>query len=113
MVATEALGRRIREARRGAGLSQSDLEALCGIPKARLSRYENGHVDPSLRTLECLARSLNVSEATLLGDGIDVVQEFYLRLQARGVSISSKDEARVLADHLADSLGAPGGAIGS
>ena len=45
-------GRRLRETRIKAGLSQSDLEVISGIPKARLSRYENGHVAPSIQTLE-------------------------------------------------------------
>src|SRR5439155_24159847 len=58
-------GRRLREARREAGLSQSELELRSGIPKARLSRYENGHVLPSIGTLGKLARALVVSEAAL------------------------------------------------
>ena len=99
------LGRRLREARYAAGLSQLELEEVSGVPKARVSRYENGHVEPSLRTLRRLTRALNVSVGTLLGDGhVDDVQEFSLRLQARGVSITSKDEARALADRLADAL---------
>ncbi|MGH2578968.1 MAG: helix-turn-helix domain-containing protein, partial [Actinomycetota bacterium] len=61
-------GQRLRETRMGAGYSQSDLEEISGIPKARLSRYENGHVAPSIQTLERLARALRVSEAALLGD---------------------------------------------
>src|SRR6476659_571726 len=51
-------GNRLREARLSAGLSQSELEELSGIPKARLSRYENGHVEPSIQTLNRLARAL-------------------------------------------------------
>src|SRR5687768_18430343 len=61
-------GQRLREARVAAGLSQSELEDISGIPKARLSRYENGHVEPSIQTLARLSRALNVSEASLLGD---------------------------------------------
>ena len=61
-------GQRLRATRVKAGYSQSDLEEISGIPKARLSRYENGHVAPSIQTLERLARALNVSEASLLGD---------------------------------------------
>ena len=49
-------GTRLREARLGAGFSQSELEELSGIPKARLSRYENGHVEPSIQTLARLSR---------------------------------------------------------
>ena len=61
-------GQRLRATRVKAGYSQSDLEEISGIPKARLSRYENGHVAPSIQTLERLARALGVSEASLLGD---------------------------------------------
>jgi selenocysteine lyase/cysteine desulfurase len=61
-------GQRLRETRINAGLSQSELEDISGIPKARLSRYENGHVAPSIQTLARLAQALDVSEASLLGD---------------------------------------------
>ena len=51
-------GQRLRATRIKAGYSQSELEEISGIPKARLSRYENGHVAPSIQTLERLARAL-------------------------------------------------------
>ena len=70
-------GNRLREARLGSGLSQSELEELSGIPKARLSRYENGHVEPSIQTLARLARALNVSEASLLGDQRAILEDFF------------------------------------
>ena len=89
-------GTRLREARLSAGLSQSELEELSGIPKARLSRYENGHVEPSIQTLNRLARALNVSEASLLGDERAAMEEFFNVLGERGVTIASKDEARKL-----------------
>ena len=56
----------LRAARRGAGLSQGDLELLTGIPKARLSRYENNHVVPSLETFVRLCRALGVPPGELL-----------------------------------------------
>ena len=102
-------GHRLREARLAAGLSQSELEELSGIPKARLSRYENGHVEPSIQTLNRLARALNVSEASLLGDERAAMEEFFLVLAERGVHVSTKEEARALAATFADSLGASGG----
>ena len=89
-------GNRLREARLSAGLSQSELEELSGIPKARLSRYENGHVEPSIQTLNRLARALNVSEASLLGDERAAMEEFFNVLGERGVAIGSKDQARKL-----------------
>ena len=56
-----SFGQRLRQVRLHAGLSQSGLEERSGIPKARLSRYENGHVLPSIETLGRLASALEVS----------------------------------------------------
>ncbi len=107
MRAQDGFARRLRESRHAAGFSQLELADASGISKSRISRYENGHVKPSLQMLHRLARALNISEATLFGDGRDVVQACFLRLQARGVAITSRAEARELADRLADELGAP------
>ena len=97
-------GQRLREARVKAGLSQSELEEISGIPKARLSRYENGHVAPSIQTLERLSSALAVSEASLLGDERAVLEAFFDRLQARGIEIDSPEHGVRLADALADML---------
>jgi transcriptional regulator with XRE-family HTH domain len=97
-------GTRLREARLSAGLSQSDLEDISGIPKARLSRYENGHVEPSIQTLNRLARALNVSEASLLGDERAALEEFETVLRERGITLRSKDQARELAESFASSI---------
>ena len=95
-------GQRLREARVNAGLSQSELEELSGIPKARLSRYENGHVAPSIQTLERLSRALNVSEASLLGDQRAVLEEFFSVLEQRGVRVNSAEQGARLANAVAD-----------
>jgi transcriptional regulator with XRE-family HTH domain len=95
-------GQRLRATRVNAGYSQSDLEEISGIPKARLSRYENGHVAPSIQTLERLARALNVSEASLLGDDRALMEEFFKVLTARGVRIGSSDQAVALGSAVAD-----------
>src|SRR5437764_9006725 len=101
-------GQRLRQARREADLSQSKLEMLSGIPKARLSRYENGHVLPSIGTLGRLAKALGVSEAALLGDQRVIVEQLFEALLARGVVLHSGDQARVLANAVADISGAIG-----
>jgi transcriptional regulator with XRE-family HTH domain len=85
-----------------AGYSQSDLEEVSGIPKARISRYENGHVAPSIHTLERLARALGVSEASLLGDDRALMEEFFNVLTARGVRIRSSEQAVALGSAVAD-----------
>jgi transcriptional regulator with XRE-family HTH domain len=102
-------GNRLREARLAAGLSQSELEELSGIPKARLSRYENGHVEPSIQTLARLARALNVSEASLLGDQRAVLEDFFAVLAERGVQIQTKEQGKRLAAAVADMVQALGG----
>ena len=102
-------GNRLREARVRAGFSQSELEELSGIPKARLSRYENGHVEPSIQTLARLARALNVSEASLLGDQRAILEGFFKVLSSRGVHITSVDQGARLANAVADMVRALGG----
>lgn len=97
-----SFGRRLRQTRIRAGMSQSDLEEASGIPKARLSRYENGHVAPSIHTLERLARALDVSEAALLGDERAILEDFWNVLSGRGVRIESTEQARTLANAVAD-----------
>jgi transcriptional regulator with XRE-family HTH domain len=102
-------GQRLRASRLHAGMSQSALETKSGIPKARLSRYENGHVLPSIETLGRLATALGVSEATLLGDQRAILEEFFNVLFQRGVRIYSSDQAAKLANAVADIMEATSG----
>jgi transcriptional regulator with XRE-family HTH domain len=95
-------GQRLRESRVAAGLSQSELEDISGIPKARLSRYENGHVEPSIQTLARLSRALNVSEASLLGDQRAILEDFFNVLYDRGVRITSSEQGARIAHAVAD-----------
>jgi transcriptional regulator with XRE-family HTH domain len=97
-------GQRLRESRVAAGLSQSELEDISGIPKARLSRYENGHVEPSIQTLARLSRALNVSEASLLGDQRAILEDFFNVLYDRGVRITSSEQGARIAHAIADLL---------
>ncbi|MFL5799748.1 MAG: helix-turn-helix domain-containing protein [Actinomycetota bacterium] len=99
---SRAFGQRLRDVRLHAGLSQSGLEVRSGIPKARLSRYENGHVLPSIETLRRLAAALDVSEASLLGDQRSIIEEFFSVLFRRGVRILSAEQAAKLANAVAD-----------
>jgi transcriptional regulator with XRE-family HTH domain len=95
-------GQRLRAVRLHAGLSQSGLETRSGIPKARLSRYENGHVLPSIETLGRLASALGVSEASLLGDQRAIVEEFFNVLFQRGIRVYSPEQAAKMAYAVAD-----------
>jgi transcriptional regulator with XRE-family HTH domain len=102
----QRFGQRLRQVRLHAGLSQSALEERSGIPKARLSRYENGHVLPSIETLGRLAAALEVSEASLLGDQRAMLDQFYNALFQRGVRIYSVEQSVQLANAVADIIDA-------
>lgn len=62
-----SIGSTIRKVRLSKGMTQSDVENLCSIPKARLSRYENDWVLPTIDTIETLAKALGVAPKRLVG----------------------------------------------
>jgi transcriptional regulator with XRE-family HTH domain len=62
-----AVGRRIRELRREAGLSLDELATRGRLPsKGHLSNLEHGLVRPNIRTLAQIARGLGVMPLDLL-----------------------------------------------
>lgn len=54
------LGRRIKELRKNAGLTQEKLAEMINIETTSLSGIESGRHFPSLPTIEKIANSLNV-----------------------------------------------------
>jgi len=60
-------GDRLRAAREQKGLSQRALSLKCGLAFNMLYRYENGQTDPSINTIEKIARELDVSLDYLVG----------------------------------------------
>ncbi len=81
-------------------MSQARLAARSGIPKPRISQYENERLSPSLRTLSRLARALGVSEAGLLA-GSDAEAVLLQELQRLGVRLRGVGEAVALAREIA------------
>jgi transcriptional regulator with XRE-family HTH domain len=63
------IGDRVRSIREFKNLSQGDIEERTGLLRFYISRVENGHVVPSLETLERLARGLEVPLYALLYTG--------------------------------------------
>lgn len=61
-----AIGQVIRAERLRRDLSQDAVADLCGVPKARTSRYENGHIEPTVGTLVALAGALNTTASSIL-----------------------------------------------
>jgi transcriptional regulator with XRE-family HTH domain len=60
------VGRRIRELREAASLSQARFGALLGKTTETISRIENGATLPSLRMLEAVAKHLGVDVADIV-----------------------------------------------
>jgi transcriptional regulator with XRE-family HTH domain len=66
VLAKEVFGPALRDARIERGMSQADLSARSGLPKPTISRYENGHVLPSIPTLVRLAAAMSLRPSALL-----------------------------------------------
>jgi transcriptional regulator with XRE-family HTH domain len=54
------LGRRLRALRIQKGLTQGDVERRTGLLRGHVSRLENGHIAPSLDTLQRYADALEI-----------------------------------------------------
>jgi transcriptional regulator with XRE-family HTH domain len=100
----QTLGNRLRVARLGAGLSQSMLERKSGVPKSMLSRYENDHLLPSVRTLRRLSEAIGVA-ASALFEQEDAPAMLDRELARRGIRFSSRAEMLRFADIISEALG--------
>lgn len=63
------IGQRIRELREAKKLSQGEIEKRTGLLRVYTSRVENGHIVPTLETLEKYALALEVPLYRLFYDG--------------------------------------------
>lgn len=61
--------KRLRVLRESKGFSQGDIERRTGLIRCYVSRVENGHTVPSLRTLEKWARALEIETYQLFFAG--------------------------------------------
>ena len=63
------VGDRLKQFREWRGLSQSKIEELTGLLRSYISRVENGHIVPSVETLQKFARALDMPLYQLLYEG--------------------------------------------
>ena len=90
----KSLGRKIRIARQRAGLTQEELAARVGRTSESISNIERGQQEPSIKTIQSLARELGVPAAEFFEDdeggsarsGQRIELEFRLRDLARGLT---------------------------
>jgi transcriptional regulator with XRE-family HTH domain len=66
MTPIETVARRIRQLRDRRQWTQAHLAAKAGISRGYLARLETGRQDPTLTTLEKLAKALGVRTSRLL-----------------------------------------------
>jgi len=83
-------GERIARRRKTLGISQEELAALIGTNQKQISRYENGHNDPTADVLIAMARALETTADWLLG--LSDVEERPLR----GVTDLNEDERELI-----------------
>jgi transcriptional regulator with XRE-family HTH domain len=66
MAPIERLAVKLKALREQRGLSQEELAAAAGLSRTYLARLETARQDPTLSTIEKLAKALNVDVAKLL-----------------------------------------------
>jgi len=64
------LGERMKRLRQERGWSQSELAGQIGGDGRQISRYENGHIVPSVEALTKIAEALDISTDFLLFESI-------------------------------------------
>jgi transcriptional regulator with XRE-family HTH domain len=75
------IAKRIREARRMAGLSQAQAAQMLGLHRPSISEIEAGHRSVSAEEIAKLAEIFDVSASWLLGEGADKVDVHDNKLQ--------------------------------
>lgn len=63
-------GKKIKELRLKAGLTQKELADICGMADSAIRRYENGNANPKIETLALIAHALCVPLSELWPDNL-------------------------------------------
>lgn len=62
------IGEKIKAIRTGKNLSQKEIALSVGLDRGQYSRIENGKVEPTLSSLEKIAKALNIKVNELFSD---------------------------------------------
>ena len=73
--------KKLQNARKEAGLTQSELAKILGVKQATVSKYESGEIDVTIAQLEQLADALNISLFSLLPEATEEEKHEFERLQ--------------------------------
>lgn len=97
------MGKRIRELRMDAGLTQEQLGDMVGLQKSAIAKYENGKTENMKRSvIQKMAEVLGVSPSYLMGFEDDA--PYYIQPEAAELAreIANRDELRILFDATRD-----------
>lgn len=93
----QALGRRIKQARENAGLTQTELAARLDCTPQHISAIERGAKTPRLDTFVALANILQVSADALLAESLDRPSDSLAREFSSAVAhLSGEAQLRIL-----------------
>ena len=73
-----ALGQKMRQARKNAGLTQQELSDQSHVSVKQIANIEKGKMNPSYLILRALARVLHISLDTLINPDISLDDELSL-----------------------------------
>ena len=62
-----SIGRKIRDARKNAGMTQVELAKATNLSRSYIGDIEKDRYNPSVSTLQAIAKATNVPVETLLG----------------------------------------------
>jgi transcriptional regulator with XRE-family HTH domain len=93
----DLIAKNIKRLRDLKNLSQKEICAASGVPQGQYSRIENGKVEPSVSTLEKLAKVFEVSISEFFKSG-DINEELNLPLleKIKLIDTLGKDEQQAL-----------------
>ena len=97
------MGRRIRDLRLDAGLTQEQLGDMVGLQKSAIAKYENGKTENMKRSvIQKMAEVLGVSPSYLMGFEDDA--PYYINPAAAELAkeIANRDDLRILFDATRD-----------
>ncbi len=93
-------GRMVRNARRGANLTQRELSAKVGIPQETIARIERGRVDPRVGTLDRLLEGcgFGLESSPRLGVGVDrsQIRELLRLTPSERLALAMADDAHLV-----------------
>lgn len=90
----ESLGSRLREARKNAGISQTQVSKLTGIAQNVLSDYEHDLHEPKPSRLQTLAELYAVSVDWLLGKVCE--DDVFAEVRSQVLTLAPSDRAKLI-----------------